>query len=125
MTSLPGASVKRKEDIRFLTGRGRFLDDITLPRLAHAAIVRSPHAHARIVGIDDAAARRLRGVLDVLTAAQVPDGDVPALVPSPKLRQHHHPPIARDVTRHAGEAVAIVVADDAYLAADAAGAVAV
>src|SRR5262249_35435959 len=118
MSTVPGASVKRKEDQRLVTGRGRFLDDIGLPRLLHAAMVRSAHAHARIVRVDDAAARRLPGVVDVITAIDVPECDVPALVPSPKLRQHAHPPIARGVARHAGEIVAVVIAETSYDAAD-------
>src|SRR5215467_4289070 len=62
-----GASPKRADDPRLLTGRGRYVDDVLLPRLLHAAFVRSPHAHARIVAIDVESARRADGVAAVLT----------------------------------------------------------
>ena len=68
---LVGQSVKRKEDPRLITGRGRYLEDITLPNMAHAAIVRSPHAHARIVSIDTSRARALPGVIEVYTGADM------------------------------------------------------
>ena len=64
-----GQPVRRKEDFRLLTGRGSFVDDLALPELAHAVIVRSPHAHARIVSVDKAAALAAPGVLAVLTGA--------------------------------------------------------
>ena len=64
---LIGQAVARKEDHRFLTGQGRFGDDLTLPNQCHAVVVRSPHPHARINFIDDSAALRLPGVLLVLT----------------------------------------------------------
>ncbi|MBI4627734.1 MAG: hypothetical protein HY729_03400, partial [Candidatus Rokubacteria bacterium] len=73
MTSPIGLSQKRKEDLRFLTGRGRYLDDVGVPGALHAAIVRSPHAHARVRGIDARAARALPGVVAVLTAADLPE----------------------------------------------------
>ena len=64
-----GASIPRREDIRFLTGRATFVDDIRLDRMTHAAIVRSPHAHARILGLDASRALALEGVCAVLTYA--------------------------------------------------------
>src|ERR1700745_2853688 len=64
-----GQPVRRKEDLRLLTGRGRFGDDLALPRMAHAVIMRSPHAHARIVSVDKRAALAAPGVLAVLTGA--------------------------------------------------------
>jgi carbon-monoxide dehydrogenase large subunit len=127
MTTNPsvGASLRRKEDGRLVTGRGRYLDDITVPGLLHAAIVRSPHAHADVLGIDAAAARALDGVVAVLTLADLPAlaGSVPALVAEPKLRPYRHPVLAGDRVRHVGEAVAVVVATDAYRAADGVAAV--
>src|SRR5262249_61132626 len=63
-----GARIKRVEDPRLLTGRGRYLDDLALPRMLYASFVRSPHAHARIVRVDAAAARALPGVVTVVTA---------------------------------------------------------
>ena len=78
MTSGIGEPVRRKEDFRLLTGRGSFADDIHLPELAHAVIVRSPHAHAHIESIDKAAALASPGVLKVLTGHDyVADGLAP------------------------------------------------
>ena len=122
MTAPIGLSVKRREDRRLLTGRGHYVDDVRLPHLCHAAIVRSPHAHARIVGVDARRATALPGVLAVLTIADLPEcaAAVPALVTSPRFRPYVQPAIAGPKVRHAGEAVAVVVADDVYRAADAA-----
>jgi aerobic carbon-monoxide dehydrogenase large subunit len=125
MTAPIGLSVKRREDRRFLTGRGRFVDDVRLPRLVHAAIVRSPRAHARVAAVDARRARALPGVVAILTIADLPEcaAAVPPLVATPKFRAYAQPAIAGPKVRHAGEAVAVVVADDAYGAADAADAV--
>ena len=122
MTAPIGLSVKRREDRRLLTGRGRYVDDVRLPHLCHAAIVRSPHAHARIVGVDARRATALPGVLAVLTIADLPEcaAAVPSLVTSTRFRPYVQPAIAGPKVRHAGEAVAVVVADDVYRAADAA-----
>jgi aerobic carbon-monoxide dehydrogenase large subunit len=122
MTAPIGLSVKRREDRRFLTGQGRFVDDVRLPRLVHAAIVRSPHAHARVVDVNARRARAHPGVVAVLTIADLPEcaAAVPPLVATPKFRAYAQPAIAGPKVRHAGEAVAVVVADDAYGAADAA-----
>src|SRR5258705_12036172 len=122
MSTPIGLSVKRREDRRFLTGQGRYVDDLRLPDLLHAAIVRSPHAHARIVGIDAHRALAKPGVVAVLTFADLPEcaAAVPPLVPSPRLRPYAQPAIAGPKARHAGEAVAVVVADDVYRATDAA-----
>jgi len=123
MTSPIGSSVKRKEDRRLLTGGGRFLDDVAVAGALHAAIVRSPHARARIVRLDRSRALAAPGVVAALDVGDLPEcaGDVvPPLVPSPRMRPYAHPALAGPEVRHAGEAVAIVVADDAYRAADAA-----
>src|SRR5204863_523789 len=81
---------------RLLTGRGRYVDDVHVEGLLHAAIVRSPHAHARIRAIDARAARRLPGVVAVLTARDLPEcaAGVPPLVPSAAMRAYHHAAIA-------------------------------
>ena len=117
-----GVSVPRKEDPRLLTGRGRYVDDVHLPEMAHAVVVRSPHPHAAIAGVDTAAARALDGVFLVATAADL--GDVPPiptrLGPHPSLGPFLQPPLARDRVRYVGEPVALVVARDRYLAEDAA-----
>lgn len=118
---LVGASPKRKEDGRFLAGRGRYLDDLTPPGVLHLALVRSPHAHARVVRIEAAEARALAGIVTVLTREDMPElaASVPPLVPEPKGREYFHPVLAQGTVRHVGEPVAIVVAEDAYRAADA------
>src|SRR5437588_9966488 len=117
-----GAPVQRTEDPRLLRGKGTYVDDIDLPNMLHAAVLRSPHAHARIVSIDPDAARELSGVHMVLTAADL--GEV--LEPSPLLIPHHaltqprtQLPLARDEVHYVGEAVAFVVADSRYIAEDA------
>ncbi len=117
-----GASLKRKEDPRLLTGRGRYVDDLRLPGMLHATIVRSPHGHARIRGTDTSAARALPGVELVATAADL--GDVRSipirLGPKPSLAPFLQPPLARQRVRYVGEPVALVIASDRYVAEDAA-----
>jgi aerobic carbon-monoxide dehydrogenase large subunit len=122
-----GASVKRKEDAKFLTGRARFVDDIKLPGMLHMAVVRSPFAHARITGIDRSAALAVPGVQAVLGgddlefAAGVPC----ASNPTHEMVHPTRPPLAKGKVRHAGEPVAVVIAADRYAARDAADAVVV
>jgi aerobic carbon-monoxide dehydrogenase large subunit len=125
VTTTIGARVLRKEDRRLLTGHGRYVDDLRIDGLLHAAIVRSPHAHARIGAIDRRAALRAPGVVAALIASDLPEcaAGVPPLVSSPAMRAYRHPAIADTVARHVGEAVGVVVADDPYHAADAAEAV--
>jgi len=120
-----GLSIKRREDRRFLTGRGRYVDDLRFPDMLHAAIVRSPHAHARIVAVDARRAMAIPGIVAVLTIDDLPEcvGAVPPLVPSPRLRPYGQPALAGPKVRYAGEGLAVVVADDTYRAADAAHAV--
>ena len=118
---LVGASPKRKEDGRFVAGGGRYLDDVRVAGLLHLALVRSPHAHARVRAIDAAAARAVPGVVAVLTLDDLPelaDATVPPLVPEPKGRPYIHPVLAGARVRHVGEPVAVVVASDPYAAAD-------
>jgi aerobic carbon-monoxide dehydrogenase large subunit len=125
-----GARVLRVEDPALLTGRARFVDDVKLPGLLHAAFVRSPHAHARLGAIDMSAALPMPGVHAVLTAQDMPGRlatePLPMPVPNPAitaLRTQHA--LARREVCYVGEAVAVVVADNRYLAEDAAAAVAV
>jgi len=124
---LIGASPKRKEDRRLLTGAGRYVDDLRLPAMVHLALVRSPHAHARVLRIDGTAALRLPGVLSVLTVREAPElaASVPPLIREPDWPVYVHPVMAGERVRHVGEAVAVVVADDPYRAADGAAAVVV
>src|SRR5215210_7971197 len=77
-----GAAPRRREDIRFLTGQGRYLDDLAFANVAHAVVLRSPHVHARIERIDTQAARALPGVLAVLTAAEARADGLSPLLPS-------------------------------------------
>ena len=112
-----GAAVPRKEDEALLTGRARFIDDLSpVPGLRFAAILRSPHPHARIRRIDVARARTLPGVWDVVTGVQVAEltGPVPSVVKAPIA----YYPIAIDRVRYVGEPVAVVVADTRYIAED-------
>src|SRR5690348_1806639 len=81
MLSGIGAAPKRREDQRFLTGRGRYLDDLTFDNLAHAVVLRSPHAHARIERIECRPARAMPGVLAVLTAAEAAADGLKPLLP--------------------------------------------
>ncbi len=132
MTSAPagglvGTSVKRREDGRLLTGRARYLDDLVVPALLHLAIVRSVHAHAHVRNVAREMARGGDGVVAVLTLEDLPEcaGSVPPLVPAAGIPAYVHPVLAGRVVRHVGEAVAVVVADSPYRAADAAGRVVV
>src|SRR5258708_13571710 len=114
-----GAPVHRLEDARLLRGLGTFVDDIDLPEMVHAAVLRSTHARARILTIDTSAARALPGVHLVLTASDL--GEVlepsPLLVPHQALTQPRTQlPLAKSEVHYVGEAVACVVADTRYIA---------
>ncbi|HTX80963.1 MAG TPA: xanthine dehydrogenase family protein molybdopterin-binding subunit [Streptosporangiaceae bacterium] len=118
-----GASIKRSEDPRILTGAGRYVDDIKLPRMLHAAFVRSPLAHARVLSVDVSAARALPGVVAAFTGAELEAMTVPgpdalmALMgwagPTPEFTL-----LATDKVRFVGDPVAIVIAESRYLAED-------
>jgi carbon-monoxide dehydrogenase large subunit len=122
-----GAHVQRMEDPRLVTGHGRYVDDITLDGMLHAAFLRSPHAHARIRGIDSVRAEALRGVHAVLTQADLvarfgPQFDKPMaqLYPAPAITQDRTQyPLAKDEVCHVGQTVALVVADSRAVAEDA------
>ncbi|TMF91878.1 MAG: xanthine dehydrogenase family protein [Chloroflexi bacterium] len=118
-----GAPVQRVEDDRLLRGHGRFTDDIGEDAL-ECCFVRSPYAHARIItSIDAAAARAMPGVVAVYTAADLPFGgvDLPLLIPHPNLTHGRTQRcLASEIVRYSGEAVAFVVAENRYLAEDAA-----
>ncbi|HTV89266.1 MAG TPA: molybdopterin cofactor-binding domain-containing protein, partial [Stellaceae bacterium] len=123
-----GDAPKRREDLRFLTGRGRYLDDLLFDRLVHAVVLRSPHAHALIRGIDTGAGRAAPGVLAVLTAADaLEDGLLPLqpgattnTVTGEAFAFEPQPLLAVEKVRHVGEAVALVVAETRDQALDAA-----
>jgi aerobic carbon-monoxide dehydrogenase large subunit len=136
-----GQPLLRKEDLRLLTGAGRFTDDFSLPDQAYAAMVRSPHPHARIIHIDTGPARALSGVLGVYTGADceadrlepIPHHPLPATRDDLRLTgpggapifEGPHRLLPADRARHVGEAVAMVVAESRGHALDAADAVAV
>ena len=124
-----GASVRRKEDPRYLRGEGRFVDDIKLPGMLHAAFVRSPHAHAHIAAIRTDAAKRLPGVAHVFTFADLERwmkplplfGAIPpglAARVAVTMKQPHQLAMCRDEARHVGEIVAMVVAGSRAVAED-------
>ena len=123
-----GAPIRRKEDRRFLTGRGQFVDDVRLPNALHAAIVRSPHAHARIVSIDTSVAREMPGVADVLTFDDIAAAVEPRPIPV-RLRAYSdllkflQYPLAHGKVHYVGDPLAVVLAESRYLAEDAAEAV--
>ena len=123
-----GRPVRRREDLRFLTGRGRYVADLGLDRAAHVAVVRSQHAHARILRVDASAARALSGVLGVFTLGDLPElrGALPPpVVPGVAVKAYRQSALADDVVRFAGEPIAVVVATDPYVAADGAAVVSV
>src|SRR5437879_4647391 len=123
-----GQSVRRREHPRLIQGDGRYSDDVNLPRQAYAVIVRSPHAHARIRAIDASAALKADGVIAVLTGNELAADGVGNL-PTDTTRKRRdgsaafatpRPALARGRVRHVGDPVALVVADTAVQAADAA-----
>ena len=122
-TKLFGEPVRRREDARLIVGKGHYLDDIGHTALA-AAFVRSPHAHARITDIDVEAALDVEGLIAIYTYDDLtgPMAEpLPVLIPHPQLTEPRtNFPLARDVVRHVGEAVVMVVATDRYVAEDAA-----
>jgi carbon-monoxide dehydrogenase large subunit len=115
-----GTAVRRKEDARLLTGRGRYVSDLVLPRMRHVAFVRSPMAHARLAGIDVAEALDVEGVHAVFTGEHPAMRGVALRAQSalPGYVETDQPPLARGKVRFAGEAVAAIVADDRYRAED-------
>jgi carbon-monoxide dehydrogenase large subunit len=118
-----GSGIRRREDPRLLTGTARYTDDIVLPGLVHAAVLRSPHAHARIRGIDTSRAKSAAGVISVFTGADTAATLQPIpcawLLPGSNLKTPPYPAIAKDVVRFVGDAVAVVVAESAHQAYDA------
>src|SRR5690606_2179055 len=114
-----GESVRRKEDYRFLTGAGQYVDDITLNAQAYAVFVRSPHAHARIRAINTDAARQATGVIGVFTGADVAADNINGLpcgwlitsTDGTPMKEPAHPILAQDKVRFVGEHVALVVAE--------------
>jgi carbon-monoxide dehydrogenase large subunit len=125
---LLGARVTRREDLRLITGRGQYTDDITLPQQAYAAFVRSPHARAKIRKIDTAPALASPGVHAVYTGADLKASGVNPMPVGwllPDIKIADHPVLAVETVNHVGDPVAVVIADSATQARDGAEAVAV
>jgi carbon-monoxide dehydrogenase large subunit len=128
-----GARVLRKEDKRFITGHGRYVDDMVVPGMKYAAFVRSPHAHATIAGIDVSAAEAMPGVIGVLVGEQLQADGIGNLIcgwgvsskDGSPMKMGAWPALAVGTVRHVGQAVAVVVAETRLQARDAADAVAV
>jgi carbon-monoxide dehydrogenase large subunit len=128
-----GASVVRKEDKRFITGKGRYVDDVKLVGMTHAHFIRSPHPHAKVKGIDASAALKMPGVLAVLNGQQLVDDKVGNLIcgwmihskDGSPMKMGAWPAMAPATVRFVGQAVAVVIAESKNLARDAAEAVAV
>ena len=125
-TQFFGQPIRRNEDPRLLTGQALFVDDVQLPEMAHAAFLRSPYAHARILSIDVSKALTRAGVLAAYTAADLGDywQPGPLLVPPPPIEgmefnQATQVPLAKDKVRFAGEPIVMVVAENRYIAEDA------
>src|ERR1043165_2675084 len=128
MRSGIGDRPKRREDLRFLTGQGRYLDDLAFDGVTYAVVLRSPHAHAEIRAIDTAAAKRMPGVLAVLTAADAQGDGLKPLLPYVDANTvtgepfgfAPQPLLAADKVRYVGEPVALIVAETREQALDAA-----
>ena len=128
-----GARVARKEDKRFITGRGRYVDDVKVIDLTHAHFIRSPHAHAKVKGIDASAAKDMPGVVDVLTGQQLVDDKIGNLIcgwaitskDGSPMKMGAWPAMAPETVRFVGQAVAVVIAETKNQAKDAAEAVVV
>jgi aerobic carbon-monoxide dehydrogenase large subunit len=124
--SYVGQPVKRFEDPKLITGRGAFVDDIKLPDVLHAAVLRSPYAHAHIKSIDVSAAGNLPGVVAILTGADIagilPDIPTRAMTGERAVDEMHppeHPLLAKDKACYVGQAIAVLVAEDPAVARDA------
>jgi len=126
-----GQPLRRREDDRLLRGRGRFIGDVAIPGELHVVFVRSPYAHARIVAIDESRALALKGVVAVVTHKDVPDSPLPPFLwdtppeklvaaLKPFLRPCHPPLLPPDRARYVGQALVAVVAENRYVAEDAA-----
>src|SRR6266536_1742530 len=118
-----GSPVKRTEDPRFITGKGRYLDDIKLQNMAHMAILRSPYAHANISSIDTSAAKAMPGVIAVITGADIPYNPLPMAWPAggSTIQNNVNTPraLATDSVKWTGEGVAAVIAETPEQALDA------
>lgn len=128
MTKYIGKSIKRVEDKRFITGKGKFTDDIVLPQMTYGYILRSPYAHARIKSIETTKALDHPGVVAIFTGSDIKNANING-VPcgwqvnfknGDKMHEPSHPLLVADKARHVGDSVAIVIAENRYFARDAA-----
>ena len=114
-----GDAVKRKEDKRFTTGKGKYTDDVRNDNQAYAAFVRSPHAHARVTGIDGSAALAMDGVIDILNGAQLTGDGIVNIICGWAVTSKDGSPmnmgawsaLATEKVRYVGDAVAVVIAE--------------
>ena len=114
-TRIFGSGIRRREDPRLITGQATYTDDVKLVGMAYAAILRSPHPHAQIRSVDGSAAESMPGVVAVYTGADT-DGVLNPMpcawvVPESDVKAVAYPPMAKDVVRYTGDAVAVVVAE--------------
>src|ERR1700748_3933133 len=122
-----GAAVRRKEDFRFITGKGQYTDDVSRAGQSHVHFLRSPHAHAKIKKIDATAAKQMPGVLAVLTGAELAADKIGNLIcgwmitskDGSQMKMAPHPRIAHGKANYVGDAVAVVVAETLAQAKDA------
>ncbi len=123
-----GKSVKRVEDKRFITGKGNYTDDIVLPEMCQAYIIRSPYAHAKILKVDTSAAEAMEGVVAVFTGKDIADSGVNGIPTGwqvnfrngDTMKEPPHPMLVADKARYMGDGVAVVIAEDYETARDAA-----
>jgi carbon-monoxide dehydrogenase large subunit len=123
-----GAPMERREDLRFLRGRGEYVDDVAMPGLLYAVMLRSSVAHGRLISIDASAALNVPGVHSVITGADMPGGPpiIPMrLQPLPEFKPFEQPVIAHDKVRYVGEPIAVILATSAAIGEDALEAIAV
>lgn len=122
MSKYVGQSMKRVEDPRFIQGKGRYVANLSLPNMAHLAVKRSPYAHARIVSIDTSAAEAMDGVIAVYTGKDLLDdgvGPLPCGWNVPDIKVPVQNALTVDKVRHVGDRVAVVIAENPYIAYDA------
>ena len=123
-TGLIGAAIRRVEDPLLLTGKGCFVDDINLPGMLHMVVLRSPYAHAKIRSIDTTAAKAIKGVVTVVTGAELPERlNINAPVAFPGQKIPPHPVLARGAVHAPGTPVAAVIAQSRAIAQDACNAI--
>lgn len=123
MATLFGSGIRRREDPRLVTGRATYTDDVKLPGMTYAAILRSPYAHANVTAVHTGAAKAVPGVVAVYTGSDVKDKVLPVLcawnVPNCDLKTPPHPVLATETVRYVGDGVAMVVAESRATARDA------